>query len=101
ADSLALVFAHIAGTRPPLAGDHRWHALVELVCDDADAPAPHAVLENALGEALERGLCEDATIAASEAQADAFWKLRESLSEAERASGAAVQHDISVPVAGM
>jgi len=101
ADSLGLVFKHIAGTRPPLAGDHRWHALVELVRDDADDPEPHAVLENALGEALVRGLCEDATIAASEAQADAFWKLRESLSEAERASGAAVQHDISVPVAGM
>jgi len=58
-------------------------------------------LEALLGAALEAGLCRDATIAATEAQAEALWKLRDSLSEAERASGPAVQHDISVPVSGM
>ena len=40
-------------------------------------------------------------VAASRAQEDAFWKLRDSISEAERASGPAAQHDISVPVAAM
>ena len=43
----------------------------------------------------------DAVVAASEAQAEALWRIRDSLSEAERASGPAVQHDISVPVADM
>ncbi|MFX8164640.1 FAD-linked oxidase C-terminal domain-containing protein, partial [Acinetobacter baumannii] len=32
---------------------------------------------------------------------EAFWRLRDSLSEAERAAGPAAQHDISVPVATM
>jgi len=50
---------------------------------------------------LESGLIEDAAIAASEAQAEAFWRIRDSISEAERAAGPATQHDISVPVADM
>ena len=43
----------------------------------------------------------DATIAASESQAEAFWTLRDSISAAERAQGPATQHDISVPVEAM
>ena len=52
-------------------------------------------------EPLAAGEVEDAVIAASEAQADALWKIRETIPEASRARGAAVQHDISVPVAAM
>jgi FAD/FMN-containing dehydrogenase len=40
-------------------------------------------------------------LAASEAQAEALWALRESVSPAERAKGPAMQHDIAVPVARM
>ena len=32
-DSLALVLAHIPGTRAPLAGEHPWHVLIEAVID--------------------------------------------------------------------
>ena len=100
ADALALVLAHIPGTRAPLAGDHPWHVLVE-----ATAPAGGgdigAALTAALAEAIEAGLARDATVAASEAQAAALWKLRESVSEAERVDGAAAKHDVSVPVSAM
>ncbi len=47
------------------------------------------------------GLIEDATLAANEAQAEAFWRIRDSISEAERADGPTIAHDISVPVADM
>ncbi|MBR0552393.1 FAD-binding oxidoreductase [Stakelama marina] len=100
-DSLALVLEHIPDTRSPLAGTHRWHALIEAVTTDADAPAPQDLLETRIAEAIESGTVADAVIAASEAQAEAFWRIRHSLSEAERAAGPAVQHDISVPVADM
>ncbi|WP_188055904.1 FAD-binding oxidoreductase [Sphingosinithalassobacter sp. CS137] len=100
-DSLELVLRHIPDTRAPLSGAHRWHVLIEAVASDADAEPPAALLERLLAEALERGAVEDVVIAASEAQAEGFWRLRDSLSEAERASGPAVQHDISVPVSGM
>lgn len=100
-DSLALVLQHIPGTRDPLAGRHPWHVLIEAISTEIDGPSPAAMLESALGSALEAGMIADAVVAASEAQAEAFWRIRDSLSEAERASGPAVQHDISVPVAGM
>ena len=44
------------------------------------------------------GNAVDAAIAANEAQAGAFWRLRESISEAERAHGFAIKHDVSVPI---
>ncbi len=100
-ESLAQVLAHIPGTRSPLAGTHPWHVLIEATAADAQAEAPAALLERLLAPAIEDGQVRDATIAASEAQGDAFWRIRDSLSEAERASGPAVQHDISVPVATM
>ncbi|MEO5972414.1 MAG: FAD-binding oxidoreductase [Sphingomicrobium sp.] len=97
---LALALEHIPGTRNPLSGDHPWHVLVEATAAAA-AGDPRALLEGLLGEALEAGLIADATVAASEAQADALWRIRDSLSEAERAAGPSTAHDISVPVADL
>ena len=98
---LESVLRHISGTRPPLAGGHPWHVLVEIVRDQPDTPDPKSIMEHLLADALERSLIEDATLAASEQQAEDFWKIRESIAEAERANGPALQHDISVPVHGM
>ena len=101
ADSLALVLKHIPGTRAPLAGAHGWHVLVELTDDGSLAEPPEALLAELLAPLAERGLVEDAAIAASEAQAEAFWRIRDSISEAERAEGPTLAHDISVPVDSM
>ncbi|AMO72806.1 FAD-binding oxidoreductase [Sphingorhabdus sp. M41] len=98
---LKSVLRHIPDTRSPLEGAHHWHVLIEIVRDQPDAQDPGAVTETLLAEALERDLIEDATLATSEQQAEDFWKIRDSISEAERASGPALQHDISVPVPGM
>ena len=101
ADSLALVLKHIPGTRAPLAGAHGWHVLVELTDDGSLAEPPEALLAELLAPLAERGLVEDAAIAASEAQAEAFWRIRDSISEAERAEGPTLAHDISVSVDSM
>lgn len=98
-ESLAMVLAHIPDTRAPLAGSHRWHVLVEVVSDAPDTATPR--LMDAFAGGFETGLIADATLAASDAQAASFWRLRESISEAERADGPAMQHDISVPVDAM
>ena len=101
AESLKAVLTHVPGTRSPLDGEHPWHVLVEATASGG-ADDPGALLERLLAPMLERGLVRDATIAASEGQAEAFWRLRDSLSEAERAVyGPATQHDISVPVGAM
>ena len=99
-DSLQLVLKHIPGTRPPLTGEHRWHVLVEATTPDANHDIA-AELERLLGAALQQGIIGDAVLAANEAQAEAFWKIRDSISEAERAEGQTLAHDISVAVADM
>jgi FAD/FMN-containing dehydrogenase len=99
-DSLALVLRHVPNTRAPLAGEHRWNVLVEATTADAQHDVA-GELERLLGDALEQGLIGDAALAANDAQAEAFWKLRDSISEAERAEGQTLAHDISVAVAEM
>lgn len=101
-DSLQAAIEQIPNVRKPLAGDYQWHALVEATADTAADEPPSEALERLLGPLLASGLVEDAVIAASEAQGDAFWHIRDSLSEAEKkAFGPATQHDISVPVEKM
>jgi FAD/FMN-containing dehydrogenase len=101
-ETLALVLKHVPSLRAPLDSAQKWHVLVESVTDDpAAAESPAEVLERLLAPAIADGLVADAVISASEAQAESFWRIRHSISEAERADGPAMQHDISVPVAAM
>jgi FAD/FMN-containing dehydrogenase len=99
-DTLELVLKHIPGTRSPLSGKHPWHVLVEATVAEPERNVS-AEIEQLLGGALQQGIIADAAIASSEAQADAFWRLRDSISEAERSEGQTLAHDISVPVADM
>ncbi len=96
-EGLALVLRHIPRTRAPLGETYRWNVLVEAVGDAAIGET----LGRALGQAIGTGLVRDAAVASSEAQADALWTLRESLSEAEARDGVAAKHDVAVPVARM
>ncbi|HEX8191906.1 MAG TPA: FAD-binding oxidoreductase [Allosphingosinicella sp.] len=98
--ALDLVLKHVAGTRAPLSGAHPWNVLIETTAP-AGAPEPEPALVDALRSAFSLGLATDAAIAASEAQAEAFWRLRDSISEAEQKDGVAAKHDISVEVAKM
>ena len=100
ASALELVLAHVPDTRAPLADRHPWNVLVEAVAPMA-AASPEKALYDGLRSALELGLIVDATIASSEAQAEAMWRLRDSISEAEKKDGPATKHDISVAVADM
>ncbi|MCH8616145.1 FAD-binding oxidoreductase [Sphingomonas sp. SM33] len=99
-DCLQLVLKHIPGTRAPLESNQAWHLLIEATTSDP-ATDIAADIERMLGEALEHGIIGDAVLASNEGQADAFWRIRDSISEAERAEGPTLAHDISVPVAAM
>ena len=99
-DSLLLVLKRVPGTRSPLRGSHAWHVLVEATTERA-AIDVGGQLERLFATALQEGIIADAVLAANEGQADAFWKIRDSISEAERAEGQTLAHDISVAVADM
>ena len=97
---LDLVLRHVPGTRPPLSGRHDWHVLIEATTANVNSDIA-AEIERLLGDALQRGIIGDAALAANEVQAEAFWKIRDTISEAERAEGQTLAHDISVAVPDM
>ena len=88
---LEIVTRHIPGASDPLSAPSPWYVLFDLTL-----PRPGA--EAIIASALETGLVTDAVLAGSPAQAAALWKLRESLSEAQKPEGASIKHDVSVPV---
>ena len=93
---LEFVLTHIPDTREPLAEAHPWYVLVELA--SGEPGAAEAGMERLLASALEDGLIADAALAQSDAQAAAFWKLREEQSAGQKPEGAGWKHDVSVPV---
>ena len=95
--SLDMVWRHIPGARNPFGAEHAHYLLLELAAP-GNAANLQTVLEQVLQSGLERGLLQDAVLARSETQRKDFWRLRESIPEAERADGAGIKHDISVPV---
>jgi FAD/FMN-containing dehydrogenase len=79
----------------PLPGLPEWSLLVEV----GGAPGIGERLEAVLAEAFERDLVSDALLAQNEAQRAAFWRVRETIPEANRRIGSVASHDISVPPA--
>ncbi len=98
--AVELPVRHMPGVVEPLSGTHDWYVLMEI-SSGRSAEDARSLIEEILGEGLEEDLVEDAVIAASLAQAAAFWHLRESMSEAQRPEGTSIKHDISVPVAAI
>jgi len=94
---LGFVFDHIEGTRNPLENMGNWCLLIEAATSAAD-PNLRDTLDRWLDENLASGLIKDGALAANEQQRQAFWKLRESMSEAQKHEGGSIKHDISVPV---
>jgi FAD/FMN-containing dehydrogenase len=94
--ALGLVLKHIPDTRDPLPARTGWRVLMELSLPRADGA--REMMEALLAEAAEAGTITDAVIAESEGQRSMIWKIRESISLAEKTHGKALKHDVSVPV---
>jgi FAD/FMN-containing dehydrogenase len=89
---LDFVLAHIPQTADPLRNKSPWYVLIEATSG----------AQFGLRETIERTLADnvtDAVIAESEAQRAALWRLRESISEAQKPEGGSIKHDVSVPIA--
>ena len=98
---LQLVARHFPALRAPLPVDAApWFVLLELSDSESEAHA-QARLEAVLGAALEESLASDCAVAASLAQAEAMWAIREHIPLAQAAEGLNIKHDIAVPVSRM
>jgi len=98
--ALDLVLEHVPGNIDPLAKRYAIYVLIEFASADAEGGLK-ARVEALLADALERGLVLDATVAASAAQAQALWRIRESIPEAQKRDGGGIKHDVSVPISRM
>jgi len=87
------VLRHIPGCRFALALDRPWFVLLESAGIENED-----VLDQALMEALAEDVIYDAAVAKNRAEADEMWRLRHSISEAQKREGASLKHDVSVPV---
>jgi FAD/FMN-containing dehydrogenase len=98
--AVELTVRHIPGVADPLDRPYEAYVLCE-VATARDDPSLRSLLEDALEDAIGAGLVLDAVLAESLAQRAALWKLRESVPEAQRAEGASIKHDVSVPVTAL
>jgi FAD/FMN-containing dehydrogenase len=95
--AVELVQKHIPGARDPLKAPSPWYVLIEV----SGGAGLEALSGAGLEDAMAQGLASDALVAQNQAQARALWRLRETISEAQKREGASIKHDVSVPVAAI
>ena len=100
ADAMDLVCAYLGGITPPLAGRPAWMILLELT-----STGSQDVLDNTMMEVLEAGmdkaLAHDAAVASNLSNVQAFWRIREEISDAQTRTGGSIKCDVSVPLSSI
>lgn len=84
---------------PPLPGGHGCYIILEMSGTDPDGDP--ARFEAVLGAMLEHGLAADAVIAASKAQADQIWAIRDDIPALFAFTAPSVAFDVSLPIREM
>jgi FAD/FMN-containing dehydrogenase len=98
--AVELTVKHVPGVADPLSQNTPWYLLIELSSPNSRQDLAGS-LTATLEDAAARGTIVDAMLATSIAQAQAMWKLRESVPEAQRRHGASLKHDVSVPLSAI
>ena len=93
--AIELVLRHIDGARDPFGAAQPFCVLVEASLFRG-AEESRARFDEALATAIGEDVAADAVTARSGAQRESFWKLRETIPEAQRREGPGLKHDVSV-----
>ncbi|RKP51873.1 FAD-binding oxidoreductase [Pararobbsia silviterrae] len=91
------VLERLPELRAPLEDRHAFYVLLES--SGADPESQNEAFENFLAEMLERGVLVDAALAASDADAAAFWAIRDAPGEYPRLIPGRVSFDVSFSIA--
>ena len=97
-EAIEFALKHIADTRDPMQTEYRHYVMMELAAGEGSATGLREMMEKVLGDSIADGVVLDAVIAESGKQAADFWRIRETIPEAQKFEGASIKHDISVPV---
>jgi FAD/FMN-containing dehydrogenase len=88
-----------SGSADPFREAHACYVLLEL--EGGGDAADGALIEEALGQALEEGMIVDAVIAKNAGEAEGLWRVRDAVAEIISASGTMATFDIGVPISAM
>ncbi len=94
--ALEFVQRHIPGTKVAVELDGDWYVLIEVAIGN-----DRKLLDAALESLFEKGVVLDAIVAKNATEADRLWRMRHSISEAQKFEGPSIKHDIAVPIASM
>jgi FAD/FMN-containing dehydrogenase len=97
-DFYRLVTTPPAKSTPPLSQDHPYYVLVESL--GGNQARDDERFEEALGEAVDAGLIEDAVIAKSAAEYHALWGIRDDVEQLMRFRPLFI-YDVSLPIPAM
>jgi FAD/FMN-containing dehydrogenase len=97
-NGIEFVVKHMSTTRDPFDRAYPWYVLIDVsLFSDTQVGATQALL----ADAASAGLIVDGVVAQSLSQREAFWRLRDSLSEAQKPEGGSIKHDVSVPISAI
>ncbi len=85
---LELVFKHVSGTREPFEMAYPWYLLIKA--DDVE--------KDIVSEELQNSGVLESLVSDDPEQTEQWWRLRRSISDAQKSEGVSVKHDVSVPV---
>ncbi|RCL02800.1 MAG: FAD/FMN-containing dehydrogenase [Candidatus Tokpelaia sp. JSC188] len=98
--SMQFSLAYNKQGREPLPELYPWYLLIEISSPCSQGEARN-IMETILSESMKDGISKNAVIAINKAQEEAFWRLREDMSPAQKPEGISIKHDISVPIAAV
>jgi FAD/FMN-containing dehydrogenase len=95
-----LVCAHIAGIKDPFDAPHPWYVLLEATSGQ-DSEQLTETFSQLLNNAIDKKMIRDVLLAQSSTQRDFFWRIRESIPEAQTRAGGSIKHDVSVTISDL
>jgi FAD/FMN-containing dehydrogenase len=87
------------GSSDPLGGEHQFYVLVET--EGANEETVAETFQSALFAVMEDGLLEDAALAQSRAEEEAFWTIRDGIAELLPDFNPPVTVDVGIPITMM
>jgi len=91
--ALDFVEKHIPSCKIPVLEPSAWQVLMEA----SDLGGDDFMLD-VLGHELKMGNVGDVVLAKNRQESDSLWRVRHSISEAQKKEGASLKHDVAVPV---
>ncbi|MGE0115429.1 MAG: FAD-binding oxidoreductase [Steroidobacteraceae bacterium] len=98
--ALELIFQHIQGISDPFDAVHPWYVLLEATTAQL-TDILNDEITTALASAQEHGLLRDALLAQNASQRELFWRIRETIPEAQTRAGGSIKHDVSVAISDL